>query len=114
MTDTAEACRAALALLKDKRAAPVAELSVALRQIEALLESATDAQPPAPEVMTVADLAAYLQVSKKAVYDLAKRGELPAAKLGDQWRFKKSLVDRWLEALSRQSYTGPELPEEES
>ena len=115
MTDALETCREALALLRAKRAAPVAELSVALDQLEALLSSATDAQPQgAPEVMTVEDLADYLQVSKKAVYAMAKTGELPAAKVGDQWRFKKSLVDRWLTALSRQSYTGPNLPEGES
>lgn len=65
-----------------------------------------------PEVMTVEDLAAYLQVSRKAVYKMAQAGELPAAKVGDQWRFQKALIDRWLAALSRSNYHGPTLPEE--
>ena len=113
MTDALETCHKALTLLRAKRAAPVAELTVALDQLEALLASATDAQPQgAPEVMTVDNLAAYLQVSRKAVYTLAQRDELPAAKLGDQWRFKRSMVDRWLTALSRRNYAGPDLPEE--
>lgn len=68
---------------------------------------------PTPEVMTVDNLATYLQISPKAVYRMAGAGELPAAKIGDQWRFRKSLIDRWLKALSLKNYTGPKLPEAE-
>lgn len=68
------------------------------------------ALPPSwPEVMTVADLAAYLQVATKTIYGLANAGEIPAAKVGEQWRFKRSLIDQWVEARSLQNYTGPDL-----
>ena len=68
----------------------------------------------APEVMTVEDLAAYLQVSKRAVYNMAVAGELPAAKVASQWRFMKIEIDRWLQVLSRQNYTGPALPAQDT
>lgn len=55
------------------------------------------------EVMTAEDLAQYLGFSKNWVYRKAETGELPATRLGNRWRFKKSVIDRWLEegALKR-------------
>lgn len=52
-------------------------------------------------VMTVDQVAAYLQVSTRTVYNLAAAGEMPAAKVGEQWRFYRPEIDRWLIRLSR-------------
>lgn len=60
-----------------------------------------------PPVMTVDQVAAYLQVSKRTVYNMATGGQLPAAKVGDQWRFYRPEVDRWLMALSRANVGDP-------
>jgi excisionase family DNA binding protein len=49
------------------------------------------------EVMTAAELAEYLSFSKNWVYRKAEAGEIPGMKLGNRWRFKKSVIDRWLE-----------------
>jgi len=49
------------------------------------------------EVMTAKDLAEYLSFSKNWVYRKAEAGEIPGVKLGNRWRFKKSVIDRWLE-----------------
>ncbi len=54
-----------------------------------------------PPVMTVDQVAAYLQLSKRTVYNMAAAGDLPAAKVGDQWRFYRPEIDRWLVGLSR-------------
>ena len=54
-----------------------------------------------PPVMTVDQVAAYLQLSKRTVYNMAAAGDLPAAKVGDQWRFYRPEIDRWLMVLSR-------------
>lgn len=54
-----------------------------------------------PTVMTVDQVASYLQVSKRTVYGMAQAGELPAAKVGEQWRFLRPEIDRWLVRLSR-------------
>lgn len=52
--------------------------------------------PAAPEVMTIDDLAGYLQVSKSSLYKLAQEGKIPGQKVGKHWRFHKVVIDRWL------------------
>jgi excisionase family DNA binding protein len=49
------------------------------------------------EVMTAEELAKYLSFSKNWVYRKAEAGEIPGVKLGNRWRFKKSVIDKWLE-----------------
>lgn len=51
---------------------------------------------PQPEVMTIDDLAAYLQVSKSSLYKLAQDGKVPGQKVGRHWRFHKDTIDAWL------------------
>ncbi|HEY8468125.1 MAG TPA: PTS sugar transporter subunit IIA [Longimicrobiales bacterium] len=50
-----------------------------------------------PEVLTTKQLARYLQISERSVYRLLERGQIPAVKIGGQWRFRKSVVDEWLD-----------------
>jgi excisionase family DNA binding protein len=47
-------------------------------------------------LMSVQALAEYLQVSVKTVYRLLERGNIPATKVGHQWRFDKVSIDSWL------------------
>jgi len=49
------------------------------------------------EVLTTKQLAEYLKLSERSVYRLLERGEIPAVKVGGQWRFRKSAVDEWLD-----------------
>jgi excisionase family DNA binding protein len=49
----------------------------------------------APAVMTVTDLARYLKVHPRTVYRLLKTGQLPAFKVGGDWRFNVEEIDRW-------------------
>lgn len=48
--------------------------------------------------MTLEEVAQYLQVSKDSVYRLAQRGEIPASKLGNLWRFKRQDIDEWMKS----------------
>ena len=48
--------------------------------------------------MTIDDLAAYLKVKKRTIYEWLKRGKIPAFKAIGQWRFKKEKIDAWLES----------------
>ena len=48
-------------------------------------------------ILTVSELAEYLKLSRAKVYQMAQRGELPGTELGTHWRFRKDLIDRWLE-----------------
>jgi excisionase family DNA binding protein len=52
---------------------------------------------PPPEVMTISDLAEYIQVSKSSLYKLVQNGKVPGQKVGKHWRFSRSASDRWLQ-----------------
>jgi excisionase family DNA binding protein len=51
---------------------------------------------PPPEVMTISDLAEYLQVSKSSLYKLVQCGRVPGQKVGKHWRFSRASIDKWL------------------
>lgn len=48
------------------------------------------------EIMTIQEVATYLRVSERTVYEWAQKSEIPCGKLGTSWRFKKAEVDRWI------------------
>ncbi|MGA9724134.1 MAG: helix-turn-helix domain-containing protein [Candidatus Binatus sp.] len=48
-----------------------------------------------PSVMTVKELSEYLRVHPSTVYKLLRRGELPAFRIGTDWRFNAEVIDRW-------------------
>jgi excisionase family DNA binding protein len=49
-----------------------------------------------PDVLTVDELAGWLQTDAEAIMKLADDGELPGRKLGDEWRFARDAVLDWL------------------
>ncbi len=49
------------------------------------------------ELMTVREVAAYLRVTEKTIYRLLRRPEIPASRVGHQWRFDRASVDNWLQ-----------------
>jgi excisionase family DNA binding protein len=54
----------------------------------------------ASEIMDITEAATYLNIKKGTLYRLAKTGQVPAIKIGGQWRFKRQLLDelfRWSE-----------------
>jgi excisionase family DNA binding protein len=56
------------------------------------------------EVMDIRQAAGYLGISSDTLYRYASEGFVPAFKLGNRWRFKKSLLDAWMD---RQSGAAP-------
>ena len=48
------------------------------------------------EIMTVRQVADYLQIDPQSVYKMAQRNKIPCAKIAGQWRFKKTILDEWL------------------
>lgn len=54
------------------------------------------AEDTASPVMTSGEAADYLKMHVKTVCRLAKEGKIPAKKVGSEWRFLKSVLDRWL------------------
>ena len=57
------------------------------------------------EILTLDEVAAYLKAGKRTVYRFAQNGELPAFKLGGTWRFRRSELERWIDANSNQHTT---------
>jgi excisionase family DNA binding protein len=47
-------------------------------------------------IMTLEEVASYLRLSRDTVYRLTQAGTIPAAKVGNQWRYRKEEVDEWL------------------
>jgi len=58
-----------------------------------------------PRVMTVKELSEYLRVHPSTVYKLLRRGEVPAFRIGSDWRFNAEAIDRW---CLKQNRGGPD------
>ena len=48
--------------------------------------------------LTIDVLASYLKLSRTKLYGMAQRGELPASKIGNQWRFNREEIDQWMKS----------------
>lgn len=48
-------------------------------------------------LMTVKQLAAYLNVNERTALKLVSDGTVPGVKVGSQWRFRKAMIDTWLD-----------------
>jgi len=53
-------------------------------------------------ILTISEVAALLRISEKSAYKLAQAGDLPAFKVGNQWRFRRSELDAWIDSQRRQ------------
>jgi excisionase family DNA binding protein len=55
------------------------------------------------EVMNIRQAAQYLGVSPDTLYKYVNEQKIPAFKLGNRWRFKKSRLDQWMEEKSAEA-----------
>jgi excisionase family DNA binding protein len=53
--------------------------------------------------MNLRQASQYLGVSTDTLYRYICDGEVPAFKLGSRWKFRKSVLDRWMERKMRRS-----------
>ncbi len=49
------------------------------------------------EILNINQVAKYIGIHKITLYRLIKSEKIPAFKIGRQWRFKKKLLDKWME-----------------
>jgi excisionase family DNA binding protein len=54
----------------------------------------------AREVMNIRQASQYLGVSPDTLYKYVSEERIPAFKLGNRWKFKKSILDTWMESQS--------------
>ncbi len=52
------------------------------------------------EVLDIRQASEYLGISGDTLYRYAAEGFVPAFKLGNRWRFKKNLLDAWMDEKS--------------
>ena len=53
-------------------------------------------KPETNPLMTLSEVAVYLKIAERTVLRLVHNGTLPGTKVGNQWRFFKSIIDEWL------------------
>jgi len=51
-------------------------------------------------LLTLEQVAQYLNVGRFTVYRLLAQKQLPAFKVGNQWRFKRKMIEAWLRRTS--------------
>ncbi len=65
------------------------------------------------EIMTIEDVAKFLKVSERTIYDWAHKGEIPCGKLGTSWRFKRDEIESWVSRkLTPRIHSAKPLPRE--
>lgn len=52
---------------------------------------------PANDILTLEEVASYLRLTPQTIYKWAQEKRIPGVKLGKEWRFRKSIIDRWLD-----------------
>jgi excisionase family DNA binding protein len=58
--------------------------------------------------LTTDEVLGYLKVTPRTIYRLIKAGELPAVRVGRQWRFRRTDLDAWLD--SQRLYPSRDFP----
>ncbi|MDI6755447.1 MAG: helix-turn-helix domain-containing protein [Thermodesulfobacteriota bacterium] len=60
-------------------------------------------RPGNEEVLTIKEASGYLKIAEKTLYRFIREQNIPAFKLGKEWRFKRSLLDAWIEKRINQA-----------
>ncbi|HJY86764.1 MAG TPA: helix-turn-helix domain-containing protein [Candidatus Acidoferrales bacterium] len=71
-----------------------------MRALQARVDTAMS---EAREVMNIRQASQYLGVSRDTLYRYISEGLIPAFKLGSRWKFRKTILDRWMERKMNQA-----------
>src|SRR5215469_5331131 len=52
---------------------------------------------PEVRLVTLKELAAYLSINQRTLLKLVSEGEVTGVRIGNQWRFRKAMIDAWLD-----------------
>ena len=58
-------------------------------------------------MMTTREVAAYLRIKERKVYDLVSAGKIPCSRVTGKWLFPKDLIDKWLADRTEHPGAGP-------
>src|SRR4051812_17391877 len=87
--------------------------SPAIRSTASSFSSPTQTRPgpdratdrPMSDLMNTQEVAAYLRIKERKIYDLVRQGGIPCTRVGGKWLFPKDRIDQWLERA------GPAMPQ---
>jgi excisionase family DNA binding protein len=48
--------------------------------------------------LTIDELADYLNMGRTKLYRMAQKADIPASKIGNQWRFDREEIDEWMKS----------------
>lgn len=57
------------------------------------------------EIMTLREVAEYLKLAEKTAYRLAADGTIPGFKVGGSWRFRKAIIEDWIDQQTDKNRT---------
>jgi len=60
----------------------------------------------AKQVMTVKDIAEYLDMHPMTIYKFVKNGRIPAFKVGTSWRIKRESIQKWIKEREQSANGG--------
>jgi excisionase family DNA binding protein len=59
--------------------------------------SGTERRLAPNEILTIDEVAEYLRLTPQTIYKWAQEKRIPAVKLGKEWRFRRSVIDKWFD-----------------
>ena len=59
------------------------------------------------QIMTLQEVSEYLKIKERTIYDWVTRGKIPAFKLGNAWRFRRSELEDWIDKQRNVGNGGP-------
>jgi putative molybdopterin biosynthesis protein len=62
------------------------------------------------EMLTVRELADYLNLNEKIVYRLVREGKIPGTRATGKWTFSRYLIRNWIESNSLEGFSGWQFP----
>jgi excisionase family DNA binding protein len=82
-------------------------MAVQLRILRRQPQCATPEKLKPADIMTLTEVAKYLRTHPTTIYRLLKKKQIPALRLGKEWRFSRERIDNWVKDLVRTSTTAP-------
>lgn len=63
-----------------------------------------------PELMDTNEVAAYLRLKRRSIYELVRENQIPCTRVSGKWLFPRAMIDRWLEQNTSLSPMAPAAP----
>lgn len=66
------------------------------------------------KLMSLAEVAEYLNLKERTIYQWSQQGKIPSFKLGTVWRYRKEDIDLWIEEQRRNTPRSKKIEESDT